>query len=131
MFVYHHAVREFIDCILDTETFGDITKIDVCFDINPTDARFHGILDRNDNRRGVVGDLCRYCAVLGLLIFQRSGRKAISVQINGIERDQDDLPIHVVCDVIFEGVSHYCVFYMISNKLYVSNIVSNTIRAHH
>jgi predicted dehydrogenase len=113
MFVYHHAVREFLDCILDEKSFGEITEIKALFDINPKDGRFRGILDPNDaanERRGVIGDLCRYCAVLGLLIFQRSGRKALSAQITGIARDDKGILNHVVCQVNFEGVSLSCLF---------------------
>lgn len=103
MFVYHHAVREFMSSILDVEKFGEIKKVDACFDINIKDARFHGITA--DERRGCIGDLCRYCAVLGVLIFQRSGRKALSAQVTTVKRDQDGLPAHCICRVKFEGVS--------------------------
>jgi len=106
MLACHHAFRRFLDCILDKAKFGEIKKVDARFDINPENARFHGILDPNDaanERRGVIGDLVRYCAVLGILIFQRSGRKALSAQIKGVERDDNGLPNHVVCVVNFES----------------------------
>ena len=103
MFVYHHAVREFLTYILDEATFGEIKKVDACFDIHSDDARFRGIT--SDEQRGCIDDLCRYCVVLGLLVFQRSGRKAISVQVTTVERDERGFPMHCMCRVKFQGVS--------------------------
>jgi predicted dehydrogenase len=103
MFVYHHAVREFLTCVLDEATFGDITKVDACFDIDSEGARFRGIA--SDEQRGCIDDLCRYCVVMGLLVFQRSRRKAISVQVRKVERDDQGFPMHCICRIKFEGVS--------------------------
>ena len=103
MFVYHHAVREFLTCILDEAMFGVIKKVDACFDIDSEGARFRGIA--SDEQRGCIDDLCRYCVVLGLLVFQRSRRKAISAQVTKVERDNQGFPMHCICRVKFQGVS--------------------------
>ena len=109
MFVYHHAVREFLQSVLVAKRgeFGEIRKVDACFDINPKDPRFRGVIEA-DGRRGCLGDLCRYCAVIGTLIYTRSNRKALSAQVLAKQLDDQGLPSHAVCVVNFEGVSIEC-----------------------
>lgn len=105
MFVYHHAVREFLQSVLAKDKFGEIRKVDACFDINPKDSRFRGVIEA-DGRRGCLGDLCRYCAVIGTLIFTQSNRKALSAQVLAKQLDDKGLPSHAICVINFEGVSN-------------------------
>ena len=112
MFIHHHAVREFLECVLNKDEFGEITKVNTCFDINPDDPRYRGILVDpkkfvNKDRRGCIATLCRYCAVLGILIFQRSGRRALTAQVTNIELDDCGHPAHCICKIKFEGVGRF------------------------
>jgi hypothetical protein len=102
MFVYHYAVREFLAYILDEQRFGEIRKVDTCFDINSNVTRFYGF--GSDESSGCVDDLCRYCAIIGLLVFQRSKWNALTAQVTNVERDTDGNPLHCICQVKFEGV---------------------------
>jgi hypothetical protein len=130
-FVYHYPVLEFLDCILDEEQFGTIRRVDACFDINRQDARHYGFGipddDRsncinnnkqnhnnthynNDKKRvpigsyGCIDDLCRCCAVMGLLIFQRDKQKPLTAQVTNVQLDANGNPSHCICRVKFEGV---------------------------
>jgi len=116
MFVYHHAVQRFLGSILDKDRFGEVKSIDTCFYINSEEARSHGILNPStDVCQGYLGDLCRYCAVLGLLVFQRSGHDPISAQVTAKEVDDRGQPIHIRCLVKFEGVSQLIDCDLVSN----------------
>lgn len=108
MFVYHYAVQEFLAWILDEQSFGEIRRVDACFDINSQGTLFYGV--GSDKRTGCINDMCRYCAIMGLLIFQKSKRKALTAQITHVVRDADGSPSHCICRIIFEGVRTVCVY---------------------
>lgn len=103
MFVYHYAVQEFLACILDEQVFGEIRKVDTCFDINRKVTHSYGIGLSDGECGGCINDLCRYCAIMGLLIIQRSKRNARTVQVTSVELDANGKPIHCVGQVKFEG----------------------------
>ena len=102
MFVYHYAVQEFLAWILDEALFGEIRRVDACFDINSKVTRYYGF--GSDESNGCINDLCRYCAVMGLLVFQRSKRQALTAQVAHVARDDEGNPTHLECRVEFEGV---------------------------
>lgn len=104
-FIYHHGLRKFELCVLDKESFGDINNISVCFDINPTFAREHGILtvSNSTNSLGVIGTLVRYCLILGNLVYIRAGREPVSAQITYLETNEDGVPMHAICVIKFNG----------------------------
>lgn len=102
MFVYHYAVREFLAYVLDEQRFGEIRNVDTCFDINSKVTRFYGF--ESDESSGCIDDLCRYCAIMGLLVFQRSKRNASTAQVTNVELDANGNPLHCICQVKFEGV---------------------------
>ena len=102
MFVYHYAVQEFLAWILDEEKFGEIRRIDACFDMNSKVTHCYGFA--SDERDGCIHDLCRYCAIMGLLIFQKSKRKALTAQIVHVARDDHGNPTHCDCRIQFEEV---------------------------
>ncbi|KAI2500660.1 oxidoreductase [Fragilaria crotonensis] len=101
MFVYHYAVREFLAYVLHEQRFGEIRNVDTCFDINSKVTRFYGF--ESDESSGCINDLCRYCAIMGLLVFQRSKRNALTAQVTNVELDANGNPLHCICQVKFEG----------------------------
>jgi NDP-hexose-3-ketoreductase len=104
-FIYHYGLRRFEQCVLEKESFGDITKMCATFDMNPTDARYRGILtpSNSTDSLGVIGSLVRYCLLLGNLVYIRAGRKAVSAQITYYDKNANGVPVHAKCLIKFNG----------------------------
>jgi predicted dehydrogenase len=104
-FIYHYGLRRFEQCVLEKESFGDITKMCATFDMNPTDARYRGILTPSNSTEslGVIGSLVRYCLLLGNLVYIRAGRKAVSAQITHHDKNASGVPVHAKCLIKFNG----------------------------
>lgn len=103
MFVHHYAVQQFLGCVLD-DTFGIIQKIDATFDINPqSDHFFNTFKATAEDSTGCIDNLCRYCALLGAVVFMKDGKRPVSARVTQQLRQQKNgLPLHAVCQISFE-----------------------------
>ena len=105
MFIHHHRVQEFLDHIIDQESFTGIKTVATTLIVKESflDPQVRKS-NPNWQTQGCVATLARYCVMFGVLIFYRIGCKPTSVQVTTVKKDEHGMPTEVICKVHFENV---------------------------
>lgn len=105
MFVQHHRVTSFLNCVL-VEKFGNITEIEAKLNVNYQDAKFVGVTEMLPAES--VADVCikrlaRYCVLISVLLLNRAGSAPVACKIESQTSRKDNQVCSVSGYVLFTG----------------------------
>jgi predicted dehydrogenase len=102
MFVHHHRVKTFLDCVL-RENFGTIESIDAKLTVNFQDVDQVGVTLPLREGDGCIRRLGRYCVLISTLFLARVGSVPISARVIKFEKTPEGEPLSADCVVHFSG----------------------------
>jgi predicted dehydrogenase len=102
MFVHHHRVKTFLDCVL-RENFGAIESIDANLTVNFQDVEKVGVTLPLREGDGCILRLGRYCVLISTLLLARVGSVPVSARVIKFERTPEGEPLSADCVVHFSG----------------------------
>lgn len=102
MFVHHHRVKTFLDCVL-RENFGSIESIDTKLTVNFQDVEKVGVTLPLREGDGCIRRLGRYCVLISTLFLARVGSVPVSARVIKFQRTPEGEPLSADCVVHFSG----------------------------
>jgi predicted dehydrogenase len=102
MFVHHHRVKTFLDCVL-RENFGTIESIDANLTVNFQDVEQVGVTLPLREGDGCIRRLGRYCVLISTLFLAQVGSVPVSARVIKFQRTPEGEPLSADCVVYFSG----------------------------
>mmetsp|Transcript_27014 Transcript_27014/g.38296 ORF Transcript_27014/g.38296 Transcript_27014/m.38296 type:complete len:443 (-) Transcript_27014:45-1373(-) len=89
MFIHHYPIQQFLNYVVmdkKNNSFGSIQKIKAKFNINLESAEYVSMfgnkeISQEDRTLGCIKSLCRYCSLLGVMIFMKGGKRPVSATV--------------------------------------------------
>lgn len=100
MFVHHHRVKTFLDCVL-YEKFGKIETINAMLSVNYSDLHKVGVTLPLEAGQGCIRRLGRFCVLISALMLTRLGSRPVSARVKAIEYSEAGQPVSADCAVHF------------------------------
>jgi predicted dehydrogenase len=101
MFVHHHRVKQFMECVLRAN-FGSIESIDATLIVNYKDVEKVGVGLPLQVGDGCIRRLGRYCVLISVLLLSRAGSVCVSAKVTRHEEcSPSGEPVQADCVVRF------------------------------